>query len=1076
MINGLFNNIKKIDSDFNVGLNIDGYTNPTTYKVPHISFGINTFRRRSSTYKTFGQSDEYTSEEYVNEMLAGYQETPTVKRYRVFKECYASYVCYPLITGEGKYNVSGSTDSNMTNLSRNVDLNLTNIYDVLTFSAAEESGFKLASWHFHIKHINKSFYKLKLVDSTKTGKERYSFYDINETSAYRKPITIGGADEALVMFFEYRKPFKYPQDGETAISLYKQKLWPEFDNNAIILVRRLVRNEKGEPLKNVNGEYQWKLCVHALSDVNYTLKTWKISDGSFEQTARFFNDEILKNVIEFDTEELDKICDDDYHFWVCNRFYAEEISDGDISGDSYDESNYTLIQKDVLLEQEYRTYNELESEEWKKVKSEVSECVDDTTCKLFKDYSQQILPSTTIVKGMKCDVSETVVSDEFVRSLETQKVNVSEWQTEIIGIKENEFVKAFFKVYFDDLDGNNISTVEYIINSKTEYERFLNGMLGDKPVLNYPQIGGESVPFWYMSSNRSFVESGLELPDAYRYGMDYNMVDIVKHTGVHFLPYNRFDAVTYNVYFYDTDGGLLSTRTETITSKSDYEKIEAGTKTSIQTPPTVSNLEYWVKEGKRTVDPSQHTANDKYGTTTTQSIDLYKNNGVKFYPVTYEAVTYNVYFHSPKGTVMKEESKTISTLDDFNKFIKGELDSQYVEVPTTISIDGYVDNPIGFWVKEDKWDKAKMAIKSDEVGNEDKYGDGENMSRVDLSNYLMFGDKKELHFYPFVGVNDINHIVISFNMNPIVGTQNKDLDNLTEIYNADTGEKLLGPIGWASVFVNPYSTQPSRAGTYQYGYDVNSDDVVSYNANSTNPSFFGHSGDNQGEGYEGIYVYVNPIDKVQYNDEINMKKLCSKALSEVYPEVQLFKIKIYGEWHDNGNAALGSKANIKVNAYKGGYPIRTKQSFYDIGAMKLKNGESEELKTYFYGNTNIAIWSRSKLFDGGFGPNSENEINNSKYDKIYDYMGYILYNPLLKSAQYVEPIIVGKRSGEYLPIRTINFPETTKFVDGANVNSWADLPFYADPDEYDISLEMKNGYTEAQRLDGTTIYVKKKLV
>lgn len=553
------------DNDYNVGLNIDGFTDDG-YKVPHMSFGIDKLCKGESggKYKD--------CEIYEKERITSTTDTGTffyyLKNLDSFKTNHASYACYPLIKGKNgdgtlkKYNIKetniGSANANTNNTSNlaMIDIvNNTKSYDIMSFNIIENCTYRLAGWHFHMGRPGPGVWALKKNDD--------NTYSISNSEYDSLP---GGSIEVEVLFFEYQNDLNYPIEGEDGKEFKqpkKQLLWYQFGTQGIILVRRLRRHSVSrKPIDKDDNEtadpekYTWKLCAHALTGVNYVLKSWylpKEVDGDVnanygKKSNKFFQDVILKNVVEYDTDTLDQIATSrsDYNFYVNNRLYAEEIVDSvSPSEQTFDTPEYTLVQQDVTHEQKTRTYDVLQREEWKKTKKMVVNCVDDTTCKLFKDYTQQILPSTTIVKAERCKVddSETIDTDEKIADLEPQNVNYSEWRTEETGKEEDKFVRAEFKVYFDNLDGTNIETSAYSMTDEAEYSKYLEKEL-EKQITEYPLVEGGRPEYWYMASNKSVVESGVALPPAYKFGEGFNSVDLLKYSGVHFYPMINFEIYT----------------------------------------------------------------------------------------------------------------------------------------------------------------------------------------------------------------------------------------------------------------------------------------------------------------------------------------------------------------------------------------------------------------------------------------------------------------------------------------------------------------------------------------------------
>lgn len=928
-----------VDDEFNVGLNVKGCFD-TGYQPPYINFGINGFYQRTNSSLSYSKAVLYPVQNYVNYCYANLSN---------FKNNYVSYCCYPLYVSDTKNNIANTTGTDTSvfaDQANRVYLRLDKVYDIMNINIVEECNYRLGAWHFHTQgnvYVNSittaqtlSFYKLQV----NSGK--YSLVNISN------PSTTSPYLHAL--FFEYRNLLTY-KDGTTT---YKQHIWKGDANaNGIILVRRIKRNGS-IPVKNGDGSYQWTLGLHALSETKFVLKTWNLLYDSskttdFDRCDAFFQNVILKGVVEYDTEMLASVTSGNPHY-VDTRFYVEE-SDRSTADESLDIPEYEVYTDDILREQETRTYDVINREEWKKTVSESGTCVDDTTCKIFKEYTQQVMPSTTIIKASKCDVDEeeSYTKDEKVKDLDPEKTNYSEWVKETLEKKDNEFNKAIFTVYFDKLDGTNIDKQTYTLTSKTDYDKYLAGTLGTRYVSTYPKVDGADAEYWYMASNKSVVEEGVELPDSYKYGASLTKVDLYKHSGIHFYPMmDQYDPITLKVTFYSP-----KTNTEILT-----------------------------------------------------------------------------------------KSKTISTLDEYKKFLNGTLTADYVSVPQTLNVDGYTDQPVGFWVLEDNWDKDIRKVKNESMTENDQYGDGDGLQRVNLSNHVMFGDKIELKFYPYIGVNNINHIVVSFQMN------SNDLDNATAIYDADTNEKLIGPIGWLSCYA------PSDdKGIYQYGYDDTTNSMLRGKGGAVIANiFFAHSGDNEGTGYEGVYIYAHKINEELY-DTNSINRLSPKSIEEIYPNVKRFKIKMYGEWHMAGNTTLGTNASIKINAYQGGTPYTNNQQ-YLMNSLKLKDGSTETVKEYNYGGDSMAIWSRS----GNWDPNNVTKgFIYDEFETIYDFMGYILYDTTLQAGEYIEPIIVGKRSGKYA------YDET-----------WENYPFYADPDDYEISLTEKVGFIKASRLDNTVIYVKKK--
>lgn len=632
-----------IDEGFKVGLNIKGYTGDD-YKVPRLNYCIGEFRRRKASTEKFSVTANadyhYTPSDYFNYLLDNVSN---------FYDNYISYCCYPLYTGYNaaddgsNYIISDKTTTgSLVNISTLVTLDLSKKHKILSFNIINSNNcYKLGAWHFHtgtsVKYDsnatvnNYNSYRLKKLDG--------GGYELDNTE-------VGGYPGLPVLFFEYENTIlDYGNDNKSVDG--KQLLWKGTES-CVMLVRRLKRDANRRPVKNNDGSYQWKLCVHAMSDVNYMMYTWNLSSdldwntvgsSKYQRANNFFKNEILNGVVEYDDDSLkllvkkDTYTSSDVKLAINTRVYAEEIPT-ETDSEATDDVNCALYEKSVIKERDYRTFNTIYREEWKKTKEEPLSCVDNTTCKMFKGYTQQVLPSTTIVKAQRCEIDGDVIeTDEKVRDIGSEDVNFSEWRTEVVSRKDGVFVKAEFKVYFDNLDGTNISTKNYVTTDKDEYADAINKML-DKPVSSYPQIPGSDVLYWYTASNKSVVESGVELPDFYKYGEGFKQVDLFKHSGVHFYPRLRtFTPITYSVSFYGENGALLKDVSRTIDSEAEYEQIVSvgALPINLSDVPTVSNLEYWVKEADK--DKTEHTSAQKYGTATTQSIDLYKNNGMKFYPI-----------------------------------------------------------------------------------------------------------------------------------------------------------------------------------------------------------------------------------------------------------------------------------------------------------------------------------------------------------------------------------------------------------------------------------------------------------
>lgn len=577
--NGKFNQyFVPVDDEFNVGLPIKGYNVPSgNYEVPHINFGINDFwiRKSNGAY-----SKDNISEENEDYYISHNENDDNVKNKHI------SYGCYPLMDRYEKYTIKGTIESAPVDHAPNfVNLDLSGNYTVMSFIIEESANYKLASWHFHTSSsvylsnnsLSSTVYNYKLERS----EDSLSYTLINRSNS------AGLAVHTL--FFEYENEITYNDEKETTQKT--QLNWgSEQSNNPIILVRRLMRDKNGNILKGDNDEPQWKLCIHAKTNTKYTLKTWNIMKNEFDSINSFYKDTILKGVVSYDETEFTNFLEAGGYvgdkfvksgLYVDIRLYAEECIEGGTGGGtdnkSFDVPEYTLHTKDVHKTKEYRYYDILNREEWKKTKSEDKSCVDDTTCKLFREYTQQILPSTAIVKAPRCQINEenTYVKDEKISDLAPENINYTEWEEEVLENSSDEFVKAVFDVYFDSLEGTNIEKKTYTITNKDDYDKYINGTLGVNLITSYPKVDGNNVEYWYMSANKSIVEDGVELPDLYKFGgSSYQKVDFYKHSGIHFYP-NLYQKVTLTINFHEpkNDSQIITTKTYTLANKSEYEQF-----------------------------------------------------------------------------------------------------------------------------------------------------------------------------------------------------------------------------------------------------------------------------------------------------------------------------------------------------------------------------------------------------------------------------------------------------------------------------------------------------------------------